>query len=100
MQGLLNRFTSVDNPNNVLLIPLPTGVGKTYNVMGFVSDLIASGDERKVYYVTPLKKNLKSAKKDLEVMLKEKNVDPASIILNIDSITNYIIENYGRICKK
>lgn len=100
MQRLLNRFTSVDNPNNVLLIPLPTGVGKTYNVMGFISDLIASGDERKVYYVTPLKKNLKSAKKDLEVMLKEKDVDSASIILNIDSITNYIIENYANVCKK
>ena len=65
MQSLLDRFTSPDNPNNVLLIPLPTGVGKTYNVMSFVADLINSGDERKVFYVTPLKKNLKSAKRDL-----------------------------------
>lgn len=100
MQSLLDRFTSLDNPNNVLLIPLPTGVGKTYNVMSFVADLINSGDERKVFYVTPLKKNLKSAKRDLESMLKDKGRDPYSIVLNIDSITNYIIENYTRLCKE
>lgn len=100
MQRLLERFTSTDDPNNILLIPLPTGAGKTYNTMSFVADLIASGDERKVYYITPLKKNLRSAEKDLEDMLKGLGKDPKRITLNIDSLSNHIIDNYHTLCKK
>lgn len=44
--------------NGLLLIDSPTGSGKTHNVMQFICDKVCSGSNTKIFYITPLKKNL------------------------------------------
>lgn len=119
MKKLLKRFTSSENKNNLVLIPLPTGVGKTFQTAEFIteqvednkdkstylvaetiSDYIDNGGKRKIYYITPLKKNATSMARDLKDMLEKRGIDYGSNVIFVDSISGYIIENYHRICEE
>lgn len=47
-----------DIKNGLLLLDLPTGSGKTHNVLDYIYDAVKNGCTKKFFFVTTLKKNL------------------------------------------
>ena len=74
MIELLNRYC-LDNKSNtgLLLLDLPTGTGKTYNVLRFIKEYLKQNHEKKIFFVTTLKKNLDAPFNELQ---KELDSDP------------------------
>lgn len=59
MIDVIKNFCDNENiKNGLLLIDMPTGSGKTYNVLEYIFNKIDSGSDIKIFFVTSLKKNL------------------------------------------
>ena len=66
MRELLNRYCLNDkNDTGSLLLDMPTGTGKTYNVIQFIKDYLRENKEKKIFFVTTLKKNFKLTKQTI-----------------------------------
>lgn len=85
MQEAVKRFVEVcqsncrnDNseksvPHGLTLIDMPTGSGKTYNTIQLIAKYLkgeAFTDVSRIFYLTPLNKNVKDAYEDLRDVLK------------------------------
>ena len=57
MQKLLNDFCFSDKNAGLLLVDMPTGTGKTYNVINFIFKNYQRV-KNKIVFITNLKKNL------------------------------------------
>ena len=59
MLKLLNRYC-LDNTKDtgLMLLDMPTGTGKTYNVLQFIKSYLRQNRDKKIFFVTTLKKNL------------------------------------------
>lgn len=66
MYTVIKNYCSNEIENGLLLLDMPTGFGKTYNVLKYIyeASMEAANAERKFFFVTTLKKNL--PKEDLE----------------------------------
>jgi len=96
-QIISNYCNNPDINSGLLLIDMPTGFGKTYNVLDYIynASLDEANSNRKIFFITTLKKNLpenelkqhfeKNGKTDL---FKEK-------FLFIDSNVDSILRNYS-----
>ena len=72
MIELLNRYClDKDNDTGLLLLDMPTGTGKTYSVIQFIKQYLKENKEKKIFFVTTLKKNLDDPYKDLMNALKD-----------------------------
>lgn len=81
--------------NGLLLIDMPTGFGKTYNVIEYICEKMKSDPTQKIFFVTSLKKNLPINDNNWVDMLKKK-LTPAVYndkVLFIDSNLDPIIDN-------
>lgn len=58
MQQILERFCRKDEQGRLLLLDMPTGSGKTYNVCKFIRSEILKGSKQRFFFITTLKKNL------------------------------------------
>lgn len=91
---ILDKYCT-QSPQGLFLLSMPTGFGKTYNVLDFIyrnyRDFASQG--RKIFFVTNLKKNLPL--QDLEEFFKKEGCqdDFAKYVLLIDSNSGSIIEN-------
>ena len=58
MQEIVNEY--IGNENGLLLIDIPTGMGKTNDVLGVMVDKLADINEnsRPIFFITNLTKNL------------------------------------------
>lgn len=60
MNNILEQYCLNEKSNGLILLSMPTGFGKTYNVLNFIynhyQEFNAQG--RKILFITNLKKNL------------------------------------------
>lgn len=104
MQTLLTNFCFSNDKAGLLLIDMPTGTGKTYNVIDFIYKNYQKV-KNKIIFITNLKKNLpvselkalfdkndKLEQFEKDVLFLDNNVD--TLIDNFDLIENSIPTNY------
>ena len=95
MYTTIKDYCSNGIDNGLLLLDMPTGFGKTYNVLKYIyeASLQESLSERKFFFVTTLKKNL--PKEDLEKHFKEGGhlAEFKEKFLFIDSNADCVIQN-------
>lgn len=87
--------------NGLLLIDMPTGFGKTHNVIDYICEKVKSEPAQKIFFVTSLKKNLPINDNNWVNKIKEK-ITPAVYndrVLFIDSNSETIIENLSKVEK-
>jgi Rad3-related DNA helicase len=77
---------------------MPTGTGKTYNVLQFIKSYLKQNQEKKIFFVTTLKKNLDDPYNEL---IKELDNDPdlQDSVFRVLSNTEHAIKNFNRIKK-
>ena len=99
MIELLKRYC-LDNTKDtgLLLLDMPTGTGKTYNVLQFIKSYLKQNQEKKIFFVTTLKKNLDDPYNEL---IKELDNDPdlKDSVFRVLSNTEHAIKNFNRIKK-
>ncbi|WP_375511000.1 DEAD/DEAH box helicase family protein [uncultured Nostoc sp.] len=106
MEEILNQYCKQDNPG-LLLLSMPTGSGKTYNLLKFIHSNYKEfvKQERKILFITNLKKNLpmdelkklfidNGNEQDFQkyVLFIDYNVDP--IIKNLLNIDHQIPDKF------
>lgn len=96
MDQLLKKYCLNDNANGLMLLDMPTGIGKTHNVVQFIKEYLRSNPARKVFFVTTLKKNVESP---YEQLYKEIEGDPdlSDKLIHLLSNKDYVKEHFGEI---
>ena len=99
MIELLKRYC-LDNTKDtgLLLLDMPTGTGKTYNVLQFIKSYLKQNQDKKIFFVTTLKKNLDDPYNDLIKEL-DKDSDLKDSVFRVLSNTEHAIKNFNRIKK-
>ena len=96
MQNILTKYCIEDNDNGLLLIDMPTGSGKTFNIIEFIFNNFDK-IKRKVFFITPLKKNL-TYDKLMERFKKENRLEEfEKSVLYIKSNLDTIIDNFSTV---
>ncbi|MBD2629227.1 hypothetical protein [Trichormus variabilis] len=93
MQDILNKYCA--NKQGLLLLSMPTGFGKTYNVLKYIYDNYKefADQKKKIIFITNLKKNL-PFKELKEQFIKNGNEDDFDkYVLFIDSNSESVINN-------
>lgn len=97
MQKLIGKFC-FDNKldNGLLLIDMPTGMGKTYAVTKFIAENYHK-IKGKIFFITQLKKNL--PEDDLRQRFKElgKEEDFERLFLRVENNVDNLCENFGAV---
>ena len=100
MRELLNRYCLNDkNDTGLLLLDMPTGTGKTYNVIQFIKDYLRENKEKKIFFVTTLKKNLDDPCKDLLNALND-DAELCDSVFRVLSNKEDAIQKFGDIKKR
>lgn len=76
MKESLNNFIKSVGDNGLMVLELPTGFGKTYNVQEYVYDFLMGKLENppsRIFYLTPLKKNIGAVYDDIREKFKKEN---------------------------
>lgn len=72
MRNVIKNFCEDEQTSNGLfLIDMPTGAGKTYEVIHYIKELMEKYPDKKIFFVTTLKKNLDDPYNDLINILSE-----------------------------
>lgn len=94
MQKILKKYCHYKN--GLFIFPLPTGIGKTYHVLEYI--LNNYKENRKIFFITNLKKNLplEDLKSKFEAAGKEKDFEKYIIALdsNADTIIGTLLNTY------
>lgn len=86
-----NYFQNDDQKNGLMLLSLPTGSGKTHNVINSIYDRIPSlAQHQKVFFITNLKKNLDLEKLEGCYRAAGRGQDYQNEVLQIKSNADYI----------
>ena len=99
MIELLKRYC-LDNTKDtgLLLLDMPTGTGKTYNVLQFIKSYLKQNQDKKIFFVTTLKKNLDDPYNELIKEL-DNDSDLKDSVFRVLSNTEHAIKNFSRIKK-
>lgn len=99
MLELLNRYCLDDTKNTgLLLLDMPTGTGKTYNVLQFIKSYLKQNHDKKIFFVTTLKKNLNDPYNDLINDL-DNEPDLKDSVFRVLSNREYAINHFEEIKK-
>lgn len=86
-----NYFQNDDQKTGLMLLSLPTGSGKTHNVINSIYDRIPSlAQHQKVFFITNLKKNLDLEKLECCYRAAGRGQDYQNEVLQIKSNADYI----------
>ena len=97
MQQLLQKFCSEDN-NGLMLLDMPTGIGKTYNVIQFIKEYLNNNPTKNIFFVTTLKKNLEEPFGKLQAEFEGKP-DLLNMMIRLQSNKDYVKENFDKVKK-
>lgn len=91
MKEVIKHFCEDDQTTNGLfLIDMPTGAGKTYTVINYIKELMIKYPERKIFFVTTLKKNLDDPYEELlEILSEEQKKKVFRVKPNIDFVKEF-----------
>ncbi|WP_125762742.1 hypothetical protein [Levilactobacillus mulengensis] len=56
--GKAQRLTTADDPGCLVTVPAPTGSGKTYGIIHYISQTVVNTTDRRFFFVTVKKNNL------------------------------------------
>lgn len=89
MRDILEKYGAYET--GLFLLNLPTGFGKTYQVLKYILD--HHSDDRPVYFITNLKKNLPL--EDLKTMFEKEGLSEVfdDQVLFVDATANPVVEN-------
>lgn len=97
MIELLNKYC-IENKKDtgLMLLDMPTGSGKTYNVLQFIKNYLKQNNDKKIFFVTTLKKNLDDPYKDL---IKELDKEPGlgDSVFRVLSNKEHAVKNFERV---
>ena len=78
---------------NILLIDMPTGTGKTHSVLDYIADYLVNNGEKKIFFITSLKKNLPVHA--LENRLKKEHQELFDqYVMDIPPLAEAVIDGY------
>lgn len=97
MQQLLQKFCSDDN-NGLMLLDMPTGIGKTYNVVQFIKEYLNNNPTKNIFFVTTLKKNLEEPFGKLQAEFENKP-DLSNMMIRLQSNKDYVKDNFDKVKK-
>ena len=95
MKEVIKSFCEdTQTTNGLFLIDMPTGAGKTYEVIHYIKELMEKYPDKKIFFVTTLKKNLDDPYNDLlDILSEEQRKKVFRIKPNID----FVKENFDSI---
>jgi hypothetical protein len=95
MKQILEQYCMDDTANGLLLLSMPTGFGKTYDVLSFIYENYQRFDDqkRKIIFVTNLKKNLPYDELRERFITDSKEDAYDKHVLFIDSNSKTVIKN-------
>ena len=96
MQNILTKYCIEDEDNGLLLIDMPTGSGKTYNIIEFIFNNFERLT-RKVFFITPLKKNLTYDKLRNRFEKEKRTEEFDKSVLYIKSNLDAIVDNFSKV---
>lgn len=102
MKELLNKYCLVNKEDTgLMLLDMPTGTGKTYNVLQFIKDFLKQKDQnKKIFFVTTLKKNLDDPYSDLLGEIeKDSELKDSDCIFRVLSNKEYAFKNFEKVKK-
>lgn len=101
MKDIIKQFC-LEKDKGLFLLDMPTGFGKTYNVLEFIANNYDSPDfeDKKFFFITTLKKNLPEAELRERFQKKGKISDFDNIFINLKSNTDFVIENLEKYYKE
>ena len=98
MYEIIKKFCENEKANGLFLMDLPTGFGKTHNVIQYIFDAVCDekNKEKKFFFITNLKKNLpeKQLRKLFEKSGRKKEFEQKFLYLN--SNAELAIEGYKK----
>ena len=98
MQQIIKKYCLDIEDNGLLLMDMPTGSGKTYNVIDFIYNNYQKV-KNKIFFITPLKKNLNyDALKDRFVKDNKESLFDEDVVY-IKSNMDMLLENFKSIYK-
>ena len=99
MLELLNRYC-LENANDtgLLLLDMPTGTGKTYNVIQFIKRYLKENNGKRIFFVTTLKKNVQDTYADLLRELGD-NQELQDSVFRVLSNKEYAIKHFTEVKK-
>ncbi len=84
--------------NGLLLIPLPTGAGKSYTVFSFIHNvLVKQKTNKKILFVTSLKKNLQIEELEKHFKVEEEKKLFNDKVILLKSNLDFVVENLLKI---
>lgn len=84
--------------NGLLLIPLPTGAGKSYTVFSFIHNvLVQQKTNQKILFVTSLKKNLQIEELEKHFITEEEKKLFNDKVILLKSNLDFVIENLFKV---
>lgn len=99
MKKILEKFCNdKERSKGLLLIDMPTGTGKTYNVAEYIADNYEK-IESKIFFVTQLKKNLPEddLRKCFSKLGKESEID--DVLLRVENNVENLCINFNAVKK-
>lgn len=98
MYNCIKNYCENEEENGLFLLDMPTGFGKTYNVIKYIFDFATDpkNEGRKIFFITTMKKNLPI--EDLKKRFKEAGMieEFKNKFLFIDALSEAAITNYDR----
>lgn len=98
MYNCIKNYCENEEENGLFLLDMPTGFGKTYNVISYIFDFAADpkNEGRKIFFITTMKKNLPI--EDLKKRFKEAGMIEKfnNKFLFIDALSEAAISNYDK----
>ena len=101
MEDIIKQFC-LNKEKGLFLIDMPTGFGKTYNVLEFIANNynLPEFTDKKIFFITTLKKNLPESELKDKFQKKGKIDDFNNLFINLKSNTDFIIENLEKYYKE
>lgn len=100
MQKILKDFCLSGKNNGLLLLDMPTGTGKTHNVLQFIYENY-NRIEGKIFFITNLKKNLPIDDLKNKFFIKNNRLeDFTNNVLFLDNNVDSLIENFESVQKE
>lgn len=96
MKDLLYKYCVENSNNGLLLIDMPTGSGKTYNIIEFIYDNYENIN-KKIFFITPLKKNLTYDALKNKFEKNDRLQDFERNFIYIKSNLDAVIENFSNV---
>lgn len=98
LKDILEKYCKYKNPDRtgLFLLDLPTGFGKTHNVFDYIYGIYDENPNKKILFITNLKKNLEPEK--LRDRFKNKNMFDEKVIF-VDSNVDYVLRRFVEVEK-